>query len=464
MGGRSHRPAESSRRKVRFPLPPPKDLSGIPPGPRLPRHLLGAQWLVREHGLLERCRRRYGNVFSLKLWPLGLLVVVCEPAEIKRIFTSDPNHVEAGAGNSLVEPLTGPESILVIDGARHLHARRLMLPPFHGERIQVYGRLIDQITETEIDSWPLDTPFPIHRPMQTITLRVILRAVFGIEDIARREEFERLIPKLMASPALIWPPLGRDFGPHSPRRRFVALREEVNALLFEEIQRRRNEPGLEERDDVLSMLLLARDENGEGMTDHELRDQLITLLLAGHETTATALAWTFERLLRNRPVLDRLRASLSEGDEEYLECTIKESLRIRPIIPYALRRLAAPREIGGYTVPAGSFVGASTILAHGRPDLYPEPEAYQPERFRDGGADTYTWIPFGGGTRRCIGATFATFEMKVILKRVLDRCELVAPDSKPERPVRRFVTYQPNRGARVVLRERRPASPIAVPA
>jgi cytochrome P450 len=415
--------------------------------------------------LLERCRQRYGNVFSLKLWPLGLLVVVCEPTEIKRIFTSDPDHAEAGAGNALVEPLTGPDSILVLDGARHLHTRRLMLPSFHGERIRVYGELIDEIAEAEIDSWPLDKPFPIHIPMQTITLRVILRAVFGIEDIERRGEFERLIPKLMTSPALIWPPLGRDFGPYSPRRRFVALREDVDTLLFEEIERRRDEPGLEERDDVLSMLILARDEDGEGMNDYELRDQLITLLLAGHETTATALAWTFERLLRNPSVLDRLRDELAEGDEEYLECTIKESLRSRPIIPYALRRLAGPMDIAGYSVPSGSFVGASTILAHGRPDLYPEPDAYRPERFLDGGADTYTWIPFGGGVRRCIGATFATFEMKVILKRVLDRCEFAAPDSKPERPVRRFVTYRPSRGARVVLRERRPAAAtVATPA
>jgi cytochrome P450 len=444
-----------------FPQPAPSGLAGIPPGPRLPRHLLGAQWLLREHRLLERCRRRYGDVFSLRMWPLGLLVVVCEPAEIKRIFTGDPEIVQAGEGNAVTEPVAGPESVLLLDGKRHLHTRKLMLPSFHGERIQAYGDLIGEIAAAEIDRWPVGTPFPIHPSMQTITLRVILRAVFGIEDVARRIELERLIPELINSPALLWPVLQYDLGPRSPWRRFLALREEVDAILFDELARRRSDPDLAERGDILSMLLQARDEEGEAMGDWELRDQLVTLLLAGHETTATALAWSFERILRNPAVLGRLRVALAEGDEDYLDCVIKESLRSRPIIPYAMRRLAEPMEIGGYTVPAGAFVGSSTILTHSRADLYPDPEAFRPERFEDGGADTYTWIPFGGGVRRCLGASFATFEMKVILRHVLDRCELAVPDQKPERPVRRFVTYPPNRGARVVL-QRRSAPPSSL--
>jgi hypothetical protein len=408
--------------------------------------------------LLERCRRRYGDVFSLKMWPLGLLVVVCEPLEIKRIFTGDPEVVQAGEGNAVTEPVAGPESVLLLDGKRHLHTRKLMLPSFHGERIRVYGDLIGEIAEAEVDRWPLDATFPIHPSMQAITLRVILRAVFGIEDIDRRAELERLIPKLIASPALLWPPLGYDLGRHSPWGRFLALREQVDAILYDEIERRRADPSLEERDDVLSMLLLARDEHGEGMSEGELRDQLVTLLLAGHETTATALAWAFERLLRNPTVLDRLRATLAAGDEAYLDCVVKETLRSRSIIPYAIRRLTEPMEIGGYAVPAGAFVGCSTILTHRRPDLYPDPDAFRPERFEDGGADTYTWIPFGGGVRRCLGASFATFEMKVILRRVLDRCELSPSEEKPERPVRRFVTYPPSRGARVTLTRRRCAT------
>ncbi len=444
--------------RARFPQPAPADLTGIPPGPRLPRHLLGAYWLLREHRLLDRCRRRYGDVFSLKMWPLGLLVVIAEPAEIKRIFTGDPETVQAGEGNAVTEPVAGPESVLLLDGKRHLHTRKLMLPSFHGERIRVYGDLIGEIAEAEIDRWPLGTPFPIHPSMQTITLRVILRAVFGIEDIERRAELERLIPKLISSPALLWPPLGYDLGRHSPWGRFLALREQVDAILFDEVERRRADPALEHREDVLSMLLLARDEEGEGMSDSELRDQLVTLLLAGHETTATALAWAFERLLRNPAALGRLRATLAEGDESYLDCVVKETLRSRPIIPYAMRRLTAPMEIAGHTVPVGAFIGCSTILTHSDPALYPDPDAFRPDRFEDGGADTYTWIPFGGGVRRCLGASFATFEMKVILRRVLSRCDLSVPDTRPESPVRRFVTYPPSRGARVVLHERRPRS------
>jgi cytochrome P450 len=450
--------------RARFPQPPPPDMSGAPPGPRLPRHVLGAEWLLREHRLLERCRGRYGDVFSLKMWPLGLLVVVCDPAEIKRVFTSDPETVRAGEGNAVTEPVAGPESVLLLDGKRHLSTRKLMLPSFHGERIAVYGELIGEITDAEVARWPLRTPFAVHPSMQTITLRVILRAVFGIEDVARRAELERLIPKLIGSPALLWPFLQYDLGSRSPWRRFLALRAEVDAILFDEIARKRSDPELAEHDDILSMLLQARDDDGKPMSDAELRDQLVTLLLAGHETTATALAWTFERLLRNPAALERLRAELAGGDEGYLDCVIKESLRSRPIIPYAMRRLAAPMEIGGYTVPAGAFVGSSTILTHSRADLYPEPDAFRPERFQDGGADTYTWIPFGGGVRRCLGASFATFEMKVILRHVLARCELATPDSKPERPRRRFVTYPPNRGARIVLKERRAGSPVPVPA
>ena len=449
--------------KARFPQPPPADLAGIPPGPRLPAHLLGARWLLREHRLLERCRQRYGDIFSLRMWPLGLMIVVCEPGEIKRIFTADPALVQAGEGNAVTEPVAGPESLLLLDGKRHLHTRRLMLPAFHGERIRAYGDLIGEITEAEIETWPVGEPFAIHPSMQTITLRVILRAVFGIEDTDRRAELERLIPKLISSPALLWPPLAYDAGRHSPWRRFLALREEVDAILFDEVERRRADPDPEERNDVLSMLLLARDDNGKGMGEGELRDQLVTLLLAGHETTATALAWAFERLLRNPVALSRLRAALLEGDEGYLDCVIKETLRSRPIIPYAMRRLTAPTEIGGYRAPAGAFVGCSTILTHERPDLYPEPEAFRPERFVDGGSDTYTWIPFGGGVRRCLGASFATFEMKVILTRVLSRCELAAPGTKPERAVRRFVTYPPRGGARLILRRRRQLSPDALP-
>jgi len=411
---------------------------------------------LAEHDLLERCRRRYGDIFSLRIWPVGFLVVVADPAEIKRVFTTDPDQLRAGEGNSVMEPVAGPESVLLLDGKRHLNRRKLMLPPFHGERMSVYGELIGEITEDEIDRWPLGEPFSAHTSMQRITLRVILRAVLGIEDATRRAELEHLLPKLLNSPALLWPVLQRDMGAKSPWRRFVALRERVDTMLFEEIARKRSDPSLAEHEDILSMLLQARDENDEAMTDEELRDQLITLLLAGHETTAAGLAWMLERTVRTPSVHERLRAAVAESDDRYLECFIKEGLRLRPVVPLAARLVTAPFPLGDYTVPAGTLLTCSILLTHSRPDLYPDPEAFRPERFMEGAPDTYTWIPFGGGVRRCIGAAFAIFEMKIILQRVFARCALEAADSKPEQPRRRFVTYPPNRGARVVLRGRLP--------
>jgi cytochrome P450 len=449
-------PPASRWRDVQPPAPRaiPTDLAGAPPGPRVPRHLLGAYWLLAEHDLLERCRRRYGDVFSLRVWPAGLLIVIADPAEIKRVFTGDPDQLRGGEGNVVIEPVVGPESVLLLDGKRHLNRRKLMLPPFHGERMGVYGDLIAEIADAEIDRWPVGEPFSAHASMQRITLRVILRAVLGIEDAARGAELERLLPKLLSSPALLWPVLQRDLGARSPWRRFMALRERVDARLFEEIARKRADPSLAEREDILSMLLQARGEDGEAMTDEELRDQLITLLLAGHETTAAGLAWMFERVLRTPAVHARLRAAVAGDDERYLECFIKEGLRLRPVIPLAARQVAAPYPVGGYTVPAGALLTCSTLLTHSRPDLYPEPDAFRPERFMEDAPDTYTWIPFGGGTRRCLGAAFATFEMKIILRRVFARCALEAPDARPERPRRRFVTYPPNRGAQVLLRSR----------
>lgn len=445
----------------RAPLPqrPPEDLSGAPPGPRVPRHLLGAAYVLREHDLLRRCRRRYGPVFSLNAWPVGLMILLADPAEVKRIFTGDPQVLHAGEGNAVALPVAGAQSILMVDDEHHLRRRKLMLPPFHGERLGVYANLIEEIADVEIDRWPLRTEFPIHPRMQAITLSVILRAVLGVEDAPRRAQLEWLIPELINSRILLWPFLQRDLGPGSPWRRFGALRERVDALLFEEIECKRADPDLARNDDVLSMLLQARDEQGEPMGDGELRDQLVTLLLAGHETSATALAWAFERLLRNPAALGRLQSSLAEGDEAYLEGVIKETLRVRPIVGVALRRLTASLPLGNYTAPAGALLAASMILLHNDPEIYPEPFAFRPERFLENGPDTYSWIPFGGGVRRCLGAAFAMLEMKIVLRRVLERCDLHAPRSPAERPRRRFVTYAPSAGARVLLEHRWAAAP-----
>jgi cytochrome P450 len=439
------------------PAPPPPAASTLPqpPGPRLPRHLLGAWWLLREHDLLERCRRRYGDVFSLSTWPFGPLVVICDPRIVKQVFAGDPKELHAGEGNSFTLPVAGPESILLLDEERHMHRRKLMLPPLHGQRLGVYDELIRRLTDAEIDRWQPGRELQIHAALQKVTLSVILRVLLGIEDAEQCAELERLLPKLINSPALMWPPLRRDLGSRSPWRRFLELRSRVDELLYAEIARKRADPRLSEREDILSLLVQARDEMGESMSDCELRDQLVTLLLAGHETSASALAWSIERLVRNPAVLARLREELARGDEGYLECVIKETLRSRPVVPVAMRSLTRTAQIGGYALPAGTLLCMSTILMHNHTDHFPEPERFSPERFADKQVEAYTWIPFGGGVRRCLGASFAMFEMKAILRRLLERCELKTLRPKPERARRRFITYPPDRGARVYLSERR---------
>ena len=294
--------------------------------------------------------------------------------------------------------------------------------------------------------------------MQTITLRVILRAVFGVEDATRMAQFEHLLRDMLEIGVLVTtiPPLRRNYGRFSPWARFVRRRELVDAALFDEIARRRQDPDLADHPDVLSLLLQARDEEtGEPLTDAELRDELITLLVAGHETTATALAWAFERILRTPHVHERLLADLD--DDAYLDAVVKETLRARPVLDFAMRRLTRPYELAGFELPAGTMIGTSILLTHERPDLYPAPHEFRPERFLDGRTDTYAWIPFGGGIRRCLGAAFAGYEMRVVLRTILSRCELRAPDARPERRRRRAISFVPGRGARVVLERRSPA-------
>ena len=433
--------------------------SGPPPGPRTPRAIQGLQFGVAEHALLERCQRRYGDIFTINVWPFERLVVIGDPAEIKRLFTGDPALLHAGEGNSILEPVVGPHSVLLLDESAHLHTRKLMLPPFHGERMREYGELMREIANEEIDRWPVGEPFGLHRPMQAITLEVILRAVFGIDDAERLAELEPPLLRMLDAGrrSTVNPALQLDLGPRSPWGRFIRARDDVDAILFPVIRQRRTDPGAAERSDVLSMLLQARDDDGRPMSDVELRDQLITLLIAGHETTASSMAWVFERVLRHPPVLARLRREIAHGGEGYLDSVIKETMRTRPVLTFAMRTLTAPREVGGYTVPAGHTLAAGVHLIHKRADLYPDPLAFRPERFEERPVETYSWVPFGGGVRRCLGAAFATYEMKVVLRTILERCELSAPDQRPERRSRRSITFVPAHGTRVVMRERRPA-------
>jgi cytochrome P450 len=414
------------------------------PGPRLPRPIAGVRFLATEHRMLARYRRRYGDVFAVSVWPFDPLVVVGDPTEVKRIFKGDPAQLHAGEGNQVLGPIVGPHSVLVLDEQEHLRTRKLLLPPFHGARMRVYGDVMRELAEAEVATWPAGVEFPLLGAMQRLTLRIILRTVFGVQG-KRMDELERALIRVMARGARIMlvPLLQRDLGPGRPQRQFEAARAEVDELLLAEIAQRRRSP---DGTDVLSILLEARDEDGAPPSDAELRDHLITLLLAGHETTATTLAWTFERLVRHPEALERA----ATGDTAYIDAVIQESQRLRPVITYVMRTLQAPMTVGGHEVPAGATLGTSITLMHRRADLYPDPLAFRPERFLDAKPETYSWVPFGGGVRRCLGAAFASFEMRQVLEVVLARRALHAADPRPERYRRRGISFVPGRGAAVV--------------
>jgi cytochrome P450 len=435
---------------------PPK--AGPPPGPRLPALIQTLGFMLAPARYIEACRRRYGNVVTFSTKFDSNFVMVFDPEAIKQVFQASPDRLHAGKANELLGPALGERSVLLLDGAEHLRQRKLLLPPFHGKRLKAYEGVMRDATDRAIDGWPVGEPFALMPSMQILTLEVIMRTVFGVEDAARKEELKHLV-RAMLEPlsrrlGILVLALSRGrFGTGGAMQRFLERRAALDELLFDEIARRRAEPDLEERDDVFSMLVLARDENGEPLSDQELRDELVTLLVAGHETTATGLAWTFERLLRTPRVLHELERRLAEGDETYLEAVVKESLRIRPVIPGVGRVVQGdePFEIDGYEIPPGIEINPSIYGVHRLAMNYPRAGEFRPERFlEDGAPDTYTWIPFGGGVRRCLGASFALMEMRTVVRRVLERAELQAVGTKPEPIERQGITMVPKHGVRVV--------------
>jgi cytochrome P450 len=425
-----------------------------PPGSRLPAVVQALRYALDPLGNLEPLRRRYGDVFSLRFPYFGRLVYVADPETVKRIFTGDPSVFHAGEANATVlEPALGPNSVLTLDEGAHLRQRKLLLPPFHGRSVERYGALIREITERDIETWPRERPFSLRPHTQRITLAVILRAVFGIAEGDRLGRATELVDEFARRADLVTtlPVLRRHLGRFSPWTRFQRAKQALDEMIYEEIGARRAAPDAAERDDVLSLLLRARHDDGSPMSDEELRDELVTVIGAGHETTATGLAWAIERLLRNPRVLARLRASIEAGEDDYLDATVKETLRARPVIVDVARKLTAPAEIGGYTVPAGTMVMPAIAALHYREDLYPNPHEFRPERFLETKADHYSWIPFGGGVRRCVGAAFAQYEMRIVLRTILERTELSAPDPRPERVRPRNITLAPGKGCRVRL-------------
>ena len=394
-------------------------------------------------------RERYGPVFRTTDVIAGEMVHVADRDLIEQMFKWKPAQYNVGEPRQVMEPVTGPSSILLLDGKRHMRMRKLMLPPFHGEAIAHYEDLIREISNREIDGWRSGDTISTRTVAQTITMEVIIRAVFGITDPGRVEEMKSLLPRLSSiNPILAIEAARKDLGPRSPWGRFVRDRNRVDAMLYEEIDRRREDANGGPPKDVLALLLAARDEDDNPLTNRELRDELITLLLAGHETTATSIGWAFERLLRTPAALARLTEEVEGGEStDYLEAVIKETLRVRPVVSEVFRAVSEPTELGGYTFEPGTQLAASILLVQYDPELYPpDPQAFRPERFLDGAPEAYTWIPFGGGVRRCLGAAFALLEMKVVIGTIVERAKLRAPRAADEKARFRGVTLLPSRG------------------
>jgi cytochrome P450 len=429
----------------------------LPPRPGLSRPMMAVGFILTPTRFLDACQRAQGDYFTLLPQKDRILVVTSDPEAVERIFKGDPKLLHAGAGNVPLLPILGEGSVLLLDGAEHIRHRRLMLPSFHGERMRLYGETMTSVAERHVASWPRRRGFSVLPSMQAITLEVIMRAVFGVEDRARLDRLGPPLRRLMdmvgtrRQVLMLGLTASREGSGRGPWARFAERRRVADGVIYEEIRERRADPELASHDDVFSMLLQARDENGGELSDEELRDELMTLLVAGHETTATAMAWTLERITRHPEVLERLE---SEPDGDYLDAVIKETLRLRPVVPAVVRQLQEPMEFGGYELPAGVNLAPSIYLLHRRPELFPEPEAFRPERFLGPDAPgTYQWIPFGGGTRRCLGASFALFEMKTVLSTILRETSL-RPARRPghsEGITRRAITLAPARGGRIAV-------------
>jgi cytochrome P450 len=427
----------------------------LPPGPRAPAVVNTMRMVQDPLGSLTGWHRRYGDVFTVPLLVFGVGVYVADPDAIRSLFTGDQSDLHAGEANAPLSPVLGERSVLVLDGPEHLRHRRLLLPPFQGSAVASFRAVIRDVAAAEIGRWRPGEELVMRDRMRTLTFEVIARAVFGVTSPARIARLQDALGSLLALQPLFLLPqaLRRDVGRRSPwgmfRRRLAA----ADALIYEEIARHRADPDLDARTDVLSLLLRARDEDGGALTDRELRDELMTMLMAGHETTATGLAFAFDLLPRHPEVLARLRDELTAGDDdEYLDAVVSEVLRLRPVIDASERTLKRPRVVAGHALPAGIRVYPAIAAVHLRDDIYPEAGAFRPERFLDGKANAYSWLPFGGGIRRCIGAALAQAEMAEVIRAVVTRVELEPVRSAPDPVVVRGITLVPRHGAPMRVR------------
>lgn len=434
----------------------------MPKGPRWPAVAQTVAWAVSLPWVLDYCGERYGEMFTLRFFPSGRRIVIVSGAErVKQVFTASPEVAPSAAGGSPIAPVMGPSSVLTLTGPEHIRQRRLLLPPFHGERMKEYEETIVAATRRDVETWPVGEPMSVQERTRAITLEVILRAVFGVE--AERMDplrsaigglFEPLRLPTLLRVALSRPTMER------PKGSFGRALDRLDEEVYAEIARRRAQTDLGERRDILSLLMQARDEEGVEMTDAELRDELVTLLLAGHETTATSVAWAIERLVRHPEKLARLTAEIDAGaGDEYMQAVVSETMRVRPVVPMVVRVLGEPLRVGEHELPEGTRVAPSIYLTNRDPKVYEAPEEFRPERFIDSQPETFSWIPFGGGIRRCIGASFAMLEMKLMLSTILGELKPSLPPSRRrlregERRRRRAITLVPAKGARVVWSRR----------
>jgi cytochrome P450 len=435
------------------PVPPPA--GALPPGPTRPGFVQTLEWIRDPAAFLDRCAAEFGTTFTVRLGP-ATVVMMSDPADVGKVLHGPPDRMHMGDINGLFRRVLGRDSLLVIDDDAHMRMRKLLLPPFRGARIAEHRDAMVTAAEESLADWPRDTPFALHPRMQQITLDVMLRAIFGLERGPRRDELRALLIRLLdgcTTMAITLPVLRREVFGLSPWGRLMRTTAEVDRALYAEITRRRAEGA--DRGDVLSLLLAATDESGEPMDDTEVRNQLLTMLVAGYETTATALAWTFERLLRHPDVLARLREDIDGGSTTYLDAVIKEAQRLRPTLPIAARKLVTDYEVGGRVYPARTVLMPCMYLLHRNPAVWAEPEAFRPERFLSGSVPTHAWMPFGGGVRRCLGAGFAQAEMRLVMQTVLEQVDLRAADPRDESIVRRSFTLSPARSTRVVATARR---------
>ena len=428
--------------------PPRRGRDGLPPGPRMPRAVQAIGWTQRPLPFMERCHARYGDIFTLRILHWGDWVLLSDPNDVKKIFTAGP-AVGVDVANPMLGPVLGPRSVMLLEEPDHMTRRKLMLPSFHGQGINNDAEMMAEVARREVSRWPVDEPFELWPRMQAITQEVVMTAVFGPDEGNHLGRLRELLQKLtvwMNDPRNLT--LLATFGPRwiVRSRRFREAMRPVEEAVMEEVRRRRAEP--DARPDIVSMLVEARYEDGSPMSERDLRDELLTLLTDG--PTSTSLAWSFERLLRNPDKLERARDDVREGDGAYLDAVIKETLRLRPPVPVVVRRLLEPMTLGGYELPAGTTVAPCIHLIHMDERTYERPRSFMPERFLNRQPGTYTWIPFGGGTRRCLAASYAELEMKRVLRTVLSEVELRPVESRAERMRKSAISFSPDRRGLVI--------------